>query len=90
MSNMAKLFLEIEGLFEEGYNHEDIIKQIMEDHDVELDVAARWVAEVESDIAMRDEANYYADEDAEDRAIKSQAGIDIVEGVEYDMDFNYD
>jgi hypothetical protein len=86
---MSKLFSEIEGLFDDGHNHEAIIKQVMEDHDVELDVAARWVSEVESDMAMREEANYYADEESYERESKSQAGIDVVEGVEYDMDFNY-
>lgn len=89
MTDMSKLNQEIEGMFNEGHTYEDIINQVMEDHDVELDVASRWVASVEEELTMAEERSYY-DVDTDELEISPQSGIDIVEGVEYDMDFNYE
>jgi hypothetical protein len=54
---------------------------------VEYDVAEGWVTDVEEDRTIREEANYYADEDADEKETLSQMGMDVIEGVELDFDF---
>lgn len=87
MGNMNKLNLEIESLFDEGYTFDEVVRQIMEDHEVEYDVAEGFVMDVEEDRTIREEANYYADEDADEKETLSQMGMDVIEGVELDFDF---
>lgn len=87
MGKMNQLALDIESLFDEGYTFDQVVKQIMEEHEVDYDVAERCVLDVEEDRTIREEANYYCGEDADEKDVLSQMGMDVIEGVELDFDF---